>query len=451
MKKMDIYNHLPVWAQNMACWWEGRNLKKARFGSSFRQALAEYENHNDWSYEQMCDYRDAQLRKLVRHSYDTTIYYRKLFDEGGINPDSIKTLDDLKRIPILKKATIMENPGLFLSSAYSPDSLVDVATSGSTGSCLVLHVSPDNIARQYAIWWRYRRRLGIDMDMWHAEFGSRIIVPPQQKKPPYWRISYPLKQEMFSAFHGNASTYRLYFEEIRRRGYHWFHFTPSVFVPFASFCLENDLHLDRNPDFITAGAENLYDFQRKIVHDAFGVWPRTHYGLTEAVANFSETPDGVMEVDEDFGAVEFVPDGESCHIIGTSLINYAMPLIRYDTADIATVSQKVGQRGRIVDRIDGRNGDCIYLPDGTHVATLSALFTGTKNIVEAQIHQQQDYSLVIRYVPKNEQYADDLELVKNMLVDRIGSHTVPFSFVRMEKLPRTARGKLRYIVSDVKR
>ncbi|MCQ2378553.1 MAG: hypothetical protein MJ016_04980 [Victivallaceae bacterium] len=448
MTGMALYNYSPVWVQNLLCSLEGYRIKIVRYGNVFRHALKEYESRNDWSYERLCDFRDLQLRKLVRHCYDTVPYYHRLFNEGGINPDGIKTLDDLKRLPILTKETVKRNPEAFLSSRYASTSLVPISTSGSTGSSLTLLVLPDNIARQYAVWWRYRRRLGIGFDMWHDEFGSRTIVPPSQRRPPYWRICRPLKQVMFSAFHGNASSFPFYFDRIRKDGFQWFHATPSVFIPFASYCLENGCSLGKQIRFITTGAENLYDHQKRMICEAFGVSPKNHYGLTEAVANFSETPDGIMEVDEDFAAVEFVPEGDSFHIVGTSLINYTMPLLRYATADIAQISGKIGRRGRIVDRIDGRSGDAVFLPDGIRIGTLSALFSTTDNIVEAQIYQAKDYSLEIRFVPKNEKYAPDLERVRHLLAERIGN-TLAVRFRRMEKIPRTERGKLRYIISDV--
>lgn len=449
MGLMKFYGMLPVWGQNIACWCEGYRASRLRFGVSFRKSLAEYESHNDWTYERMCDYRDAQVRKLVRHCYQSVPYYHDLFDEGGINPDSIKGLADLCKLPVLTKDTIRKNPALFLSSSCSGSRLTTLSTSGTTGSSLVLKVDPANIAQQYAIWWRYRRRLGINQAMWHNEIGARAIVPPSQKDPPYWRVSTPLRQVMYSPYHGNETTYQAYFDQMQKDGFCWIHGKPSLIAPFAAFCVERGISLG-NVKYITTGSENLYDFQRSIIQKAFGVKPVTHYGLTEAVANFSENADGIAEVDEDFAAVEFAQEDDFYHVIGTSLINYTMPLLRYDTSDICFVSGRVGRYGRIVDRIDGRNGDCIYLPNGTRVATLAALFSHAENIVEAQIYQRGDYSLVIKYVPRNGAFENDLLAARKILESRIGT-AIPISFERVEKVPRTARGKLRYIVSEVKR
>ncbi len=79
---------------------------------------------------------------------------------------------------------------------------------------------------------------------------------------------------------------------------------------------------------------------------------------------------------------------------------------------------------------------------------MSDLFGETENIVEAQIYQKKDYSLTIKFVPKNEQYESDLLSVERMLNDRING-AVPYKFERVDKIERTARGKLRYIVTEI--
>ena len=84
MDKMVIYSMLPIFLQNCLCNYEGWRLKQSRYGRTFKDALSEYEEHNEWSYEQMCDYRDVQLRRLVRHCYETVPYYHKLFDDAGV-------------------------------------------------------------------------------------------------------------------------------------------------------------------------------------------------------------------------------------------------------------------------------------------------------------------------------------------------------------------------------
>lgn len=444
----SIYYNSPVWLQNVMCDVRGYQLKRERFGKVFRKKLAEYESRNEWSYEQMCDFRDQKLRRMVLHCYRTVPYYKRLFDDGGINPENIKYLDDLKALPILTKAEVMSHLGDFISSDYKDFRLMTDSTSGSTGSSLIYTILPENMAEIWAVWWRYRHRLGITEDIWQADFGSKVIVPQKQNRPPYWRICHPLKQVKFSTFHGNSETYQYYFEEINRKKLAWIHGYPSCIVPFASFIIEKHLHFDHCINYVTTGGENLYDYQRKILLDAFGCAPRTHYGLTECVANFSERKDGICEVDEDFAAVEFVKADDLYRIIGTNLMNFAMPLLRYDTSDLALVEGKIGKQGRIVKFVDGRSGDAIFFPDGRRIGSFSALFTETTHILEAQIHQAKDYSITIRFVPKDEDWQTDIESVEKKFRDRIG-YSLPVSFEKIEKVERTRNNKLRYVISEV--
>ena len=450
MNKNEIYNKLPIFLQNLACNIEGYRLKRERFGRVFYEKLLEYESRNKWSYEQMCDFRDKKLQNMVKHCYRTVPYYKQLFDDGYINPDRIKSIEDLKLLPILHKSEVMNNLDKFISTDYNKAQLLTETTSGSTGSSLIFKVLPENIAEVWAVWWRYRHRLGITPKLWQADFGSKVIVPPSQVKPPFWRISAPLRQVKFSTFHGSQDTFKYYFEEINRRGLTWIHGYPSCIVPFASFMLEKGLKLDHQIKFITTGGENLYNYQRAILTDAFGCMPRMHYGLTECVANFSERNDGICEVDEDFAAVEFVQDGDLYRVIGTNLMNYAMPLLRYDTADLAMVNGNVGRQGRIVEFVDGRSGDAIFFPDGRRIGAFSALFTETTHIREAQIYQDKDYSITIRFVAKDEFWQEDITNVMEKFRNRVGN-SLFIKYEQKEQLPRTKNNKLRYVISEVQR
>jgi phenylacetate-CoA ligase len=78
--------------------------------------------------------QEEKLRRLIDHAYRTVPYYRRRFDEAGITPNAIRSLDDLHRIPVTSKADLQHaGPEAITSSACSPDRLVLEHTSGSTG------------------------------------------------------------------------------------------------------------------------------------------------------------------------------------------------------------------------------------------------------------------------------------------------------------------------------
>src|SRR4030067_145534 len=75
-----------------------------------------------------------QLKKMARHAYTNVPYYRRLFDSIGFKPEDIKTLEDIKKIPITRKADLKSFlASELLSENVSPVNLIRRHTSGSTG------------------------------------------------------------------------------------------------------------------------------------------------------------------------------------------------------------------------------------------------------------------------------------------------------------------------------
>lgn len=75
--------------------------------------------------EDLVKYQNRCLSKVVRHAYDTVPFYRRKFDAVGLNPDKIKTVEDLSRLPIISKSDIRQNADDFISSDYPKESLRD--------------------------------------------------------------------------------------------------------------------------------------------------------------------------------------------------------------------------------------------------------------------------------------------------------------------------------------
>jgi phenylacetate-CoA ligase len=205
--------------------------------------------------------------------------------------------------------------------------------------------------------------------------------------------------------------------------------------------------------WITTGAENLLPQQAALIEKAFGVRPRQHYGMAEAVANLSECELGRLHVDEDFAAVEFLPvgDGKSYRVVGTNFSNPATPLVRYDTGDIVSLLDGTcpcGRPGRLVERVDGRQEDYVILRDGARVGRMDHIFKDMVRVREAQIYQAQPGEIVYRIV-RGSGYGPEDE--KRLLAEtrlRLGEGaSVKFEYV--ERIARTRSGKLRFVVSEI--
>lgn len=452
MNKMAIYNKLPIFAQNILCNFEGRRIKKARFGQDFWEILSGYEERNSWTYEEIAEYRNAKLRRMIEHCYQTVPYYRALFDEIGINYKEINRIEDLRALPILTKETVKERFDEFISTEVKRDDMVWSQTNGTTGSGFRFLTTNKTISEQWAVWWRYRKNLGISFDERCAVFGGKAVVPQSQNKPPFWRSVSPANQVYFSIYHLNEKNIKDYINALNSYKIKWIHGFPSAIALIAAYMVDTNLELNYKLEYITIGSENLLEHQKELIYKAFGVKPQQHYGLAEGVANISENSDGHLIVDEDFSAVEFVEMGnEGKHIIGTTLSNFAMPLLRYDTKDIAEIGTVWNdkQNWRSVLSIDGRKEDYIILKNGTKVGRLAHVFADALAVSEAQIYQKSVGEIVVRIV-KNANYTNrDEQKIINNLKERLGSD-IKLSIEYPQRIERTSTGKLRFVISEVK-
>lgn len=447
-----LYLKLPTVFQNAVCSLQGWNIQRTRFGADFGLLLREAESRTFWSEDQMRDYRNRRLHAFVQHCVNTVPFYRERFREWGIRPDDIQTLEDMQHLPVLTKEEVQQHYPRLLSEGVQGNKQLIVHTSGTTGGGLRFATTLATIQEQWAVWWRYRRWHGLDMGVWCGYFGGRSVVPLGQISPPFWRYNIPGKQILFSAYHMNRANLEAYAKELRTRRPPWLHGYPSLLALLAAYILEAGFDLKYHVRWITIGAENLMPQQTALIERAFGVRPIQHYGLAEGAANISECPNGTLHVDEDFAAVEFIPNGDSFRVIGTNFTNLATPLLRYDTQDQVTISSEVlctcGRPGRIVSRIDGRQEDYVILKNGARLGRMDHIFKDLVNIREAQIYQMQPGELIIRIV-RGKQYSDDDEAMLLREVHKRVGNQADIVIEYVEALERSRAGKLRFVVSDV--
>lgn len=449
----SVYRLLPVWAQHIACSLEGWRIGRSRYGVAFLEELRQAEVRAEWPAERICEFRDERLRAFVRHAAETVPYYRELFLHEQIDPAGIRNLDDLGQLPVLTKQDVKRLGARLFSESVPARKRTETHTSGTTGGGLRLPVTLEAIQRQWAVWWRYRRWHGITSDTWCGYFGGRSVVSIHQNRPPFWRCNLPGRQILFSGYHMSRENLPAYVSELRRRQPPWIHGYPSLLALLASYLLDSQDDLGYQPQAITIGAESLLPQQAAVIRRALGVSPRQHYGMAEAVANISEWPDGMLRVDEDFAAVEFLPTGieRQFRVVGTNFTNLAAPLIRYDVGDLVTLPaepEENGCPGRVVEAIDGRKEDYVLLPGGARLGRMDHIFKDMVRIQEVQIYQRQVGELTLRVV-KGDGYseADERQLLAETR-RRVGDDTA----VRIEyvdTLLRSRTGKLRLVISEL--
>jgi phenylacetate-CoA ligase len=449
-----IYAALPVALQNAACSLEGWRIARLRYSKEFFDLLSEYEQRANYSMAKMEEFRDARVRAIVQHCAKSVPYYRRLFQDHGFRVDRCDGLKDLDQLPVLTKAVVQQRNTEFVSEEIDRRDCESIHTSGTTGAGLKFIATKRAIREAWAVWWRYRRWHQIDLGTWCGYFGGRTLVPPNRQHPPFWRVNAPGRQVMFSGYHLSAATWPAYVDELNRRQLRWIHGYPSTISVLAGYLLDSGRRLDYPLQWITIGAENLLPQQSHVIEQAFGVRPIQHYGMAEGVANISEQLDGKLYVDEDYAAVEFLPnEADGYNVVGTNLTNYAFPLLRYKVGDVVQLPENLDLQprlfpGRRVTAIDGRQEDYVILKNGARVGRMDHIFKDMTTIREAQILQMQPGTLVVRVVRGGGYTEQDERQLRKEFSDRLGD-LAEMQIQYVDRLEKSATGKLRFVVSTV--
>ena len=449
-----LYLRFPVLCQNALCSLYGARLIQRRYNSSYKTLEREVFERDRWTPERIETFARRRCQAIVKHAASTVPYYRRLFAEMNIDPRDIRGPDDLTALPILDKQTVQENLADFHSDLENQMRYDIVHTSGTTGAGLIFPMTLEAEREQWAVWWRYRTRFGLDRNTWYAHFYGKSIMPFKSSKPPFWRVNRPGKQILFSAYHMTEHNLPYYVDELNRRQPPWIQGYPSILGLLGSFILEQGYELNYRPKVVTVGSENLLPQQKRVIEKAFGASCRQHYGMAEGAANISECPEGILHVDEDYACVEFLSiDNDSYKIIGTGYTNYALPLLRYDTGDMAELESPeekcpCGIPGRLVRSIDGREEDYVLTPDGRRVGRLDHIFKDMVNIKECQIFQEHVERVTFRVVRGREYTGNDDRVLLHEARMRLGSR-IEIDIDYVEAIERTSQGKLRFVISKI--
>ena len=436
-----LYDASPVWMQNLMCSVKGGLIQRRRYNKGFFEELRKLEQ-GEYSQEN-------ELRNILASAKNVPAYQDLLTDEV-LKGDVYEVIS---KMPVIDKQYVKAHIEE-LKNAVCQEPQFLMQTSGTTGGGLVFPYTVKMENKHWAVWWRYRRSLGISLDMWCGWFGGKRMIAPNNKKSPYLRINRPGRQVMFSSAHLNRDTVKDYYDEIVGRGLTWLHGYPSHIAKFSALALDRGLAPIASVKFVTTGAEGVLDNQRSLMQQFFpNALIRQHYGLMEGVANISQTRKGEWIVDDDFAFVEFLPVDDKnpslCRIVGTGFSNPAFPLIRYDTGDLATVEKGADGKVRVLS-IDGRSSNVLKGPNGFEIneARLSIVLHDFNNIIEAQFHQR-SLTDVELWIVRNSKYgeADEQQLRRNLAFNFDGSMVVTLKYV--DSIKRTARGKLPLVVNEM--
>ncbi len=445
-----LYRRLPTALQSVACSVEGRRrnryLRTPEATRVFQAAVA----RRNLAADELAAVRDERLRYFVRHAFRTVPFYERLAASLRLNPEAIRSFDDLQLLPILTAADLQARPADFISRAVAKSACLPQRRLNADGAAAALPMSRSAAIEAVAMQWRFQVAHGIEQGTWSCYFGGQNVVPRGQSRPPFWRTNYPERRIIFSPYHLSEQTVEAYVDALNHYQCPWLHGQPHVLGNLSELVTAAGLTIDYPLRWITTHGETLLGTQRRAIRRAFGLSPRISYAAPCGLATIMEEPGGRLLVNEDHAAVEFLEsavDGIR-RIVGTNLSNLAAPLLRYDTGDTVTVSNRLVQRHlpREVTSLTGYSRDLIVLPSGVRIGRLERMFDDLIAVRTFLIVQHADLSIDIDIWTAPGFSLEDDVAVKDRVAARFGDARWLINYRGDE--PMIVRGKLQVLISE---
>ncbi len=444
---MKIYHRLPAPLRSAAATVRGMYLARCRYGDD-SAALAEQVRERDhWSAEQWSVWREERLAFILHRAATRAPYYRNYWEARRRRGDRA-SWELLENWPLLEKESVRLNPHAFLADDCEPRRMFAEQTSGTTGTPLQTWRSRATIAMHYAIKTvRTRGWDGIpDTARW-ARLGGQVVVPVQQRKPPFWVWNAAMNQLYLSTYHLAPDLVPSYLDALAEYKITYLAGYPSALQALAHEVVRlgrRDLRMIA----VYANAEPVLPEQRDLIAEAFHCPMRESYGMTEGVAAGGECGSGTLHQWPEFGLIEVEENSE---FVCTGLLNPDMLLIRYRLGDRGHLAQdqlpcSCGRTLPILGSIDGRTQDMVLTPDGRQAMRVETVFYGLP-VRQSQVVQERLNQLTVRLAPGPGFNAEHEQEIVERLRERIGD--VQIDIERVEQVPRSANGKVRHVVSKL--
>jgi len=410
-----------------------------------------------WSKKQIAGYQLSEIRRIVRHAYTATKRYRQLYDEAGVNPDSIVSLGDVRKLPFVTKEMIRDNLEDF---SVPTDGRTYVTTGGSTGVPFGMYRDPKAFARELASKAHQYYRVG-----WREGDPQMVFRGLPIDTPDHTLFEEKFNELRCSSYYLTPEIMESYIRKARDYRPDWIRCYPSSGYIFARFIKESGLSFPAVKGLLCA-SENLYDFQKEFLKEVFGARVFSHYGHYElaVLAGYCEHDDSYHVLPQ-YGYGELIgadgklvtEPGKAGEIVGTSFIMHATPFIRYRTKDYAVLKgwgcSSCGRPYQLWEKIEGRLQEFIITASGRHISMTAVNFHNDifDHIRQFQFYQERKGELVFRYIPKADCNKDVLDSVRKQLIHKMGDD-VTLSFEPVADIPVTPRGKHRFLIQkmDVK-
>ncbi|MFL4902359.1 phenylacetate--CoA ligase PaaK [Streptomyces sp. MMS24-I2-30] len=309
-----------------------------------------------------------RLRTTLRRAYDHVPFYRESFDNAGVHPQDLRSLDDLARFPFTAKADLRENYpfGMF---AVPRDRIRRIhASSGTTGRPTVVGYTENDLSLWADMVARSIRAAGgRPGDTVHVAYGYGLFTGGLGAHYGAERLGCTV----IPASGGMTARQVQLITDLE----------PRIIMVTPSYMLTLLDEFERqgvDPRGTSLrvgifGAEPWTEEMRREIEERFGIDAVDIYGLSEVIGpgvaqECVETKDGLHIWEDHFYPEvvdpvtgELLPEGAEGELVFTSLTKEAMPVVRYRTRDLTRLLPGTARVFRRMQKITGRSDDLVIV------------------------------------------------------------------------------------------
>lgn len=386
-----------------------------------------------------------RFKKILNYAVKNVPFWKNLWNP---TKSEINNLDAIKRIPILTRDKINENPLAFLSTSEDINSCYKLTTSGSTSTPINLYIDRDLFFRR-VFSMRYALKV-FGQNPW-----SNILRLNYKDMP--W-CSYQGHYYDLALAEKNLSNF---YNLIREHRYDAFYGTTSHLLWLADLIRKTPL--DYQIKFAVSRSEYLSAENRRHIEEVFGcevfnIYASREFGPLAQECRFQNgfhlnEERFLFEIVDDRG--NSINDGSAGKILVTSFDNKTMPFIRYEIGDLGRFIPGKCKCGLETKRIsfEGRSCDFIYLPANRKFPLIQLLYIINLpgKIKSYQFVQKIRKSLKIRIVPDREYNKKTAEYIKKEILKKTGCDKKFVIDIELtDEIPLLPSGKSRVLVTEIR-
>ena len=332
----------------------------------------EYESMHRQELEQL---QIERLQATLHRVYRNVSFYKSLYDKNGIDIDSVKSLEDLKKLPFTTKNNLRQSYPYEAFAVPLRDIVRIHSTSGTTGKPIVVGYTKN------------------DLKTW-SSLVARILTAAGVTSHDLVQVAfdYSLSTGGFGFHYGvekiGASVIPYSGEDVMKQILVMKDYRTTTLVSTPGYALHVASLMEemgRDPQELNLsiglfGAESWSENLRKEIESRLKIEAFDNYGLTEIIGPgvaFECQHRSGLHVNEDHFILEIidpetleeVPDGDQGELVFTTITKEGFPLIRYRTGDISSIVEGICPCGRTtarIERISGRTDDMIIV-DGRNI------------------------------------------------------------------------------------